>query len=91
MAIMIGHASISENNTVNGEPGDQTGGEVCIRTWYDKGWTSMAIHPDPDVRERHAQAVEDACKNDNIGYSQYGVQPEHLEHPGEKGRLLFVK
>ena len=73
MAIMIGHASISENNTVNGEPGDQTGGEVCIRTWYDKGWTSMAIHPDPDVRERHAQAVEDACKNDNIGYSQYGA------------------
>ena len=73
MSIMIGHASISENGTVNGDPGDQTGGEGCIRTWYDKGWTSMAIHPDPDVREKHAQAVEDACKNDNIGYSQYGA------------------
>lgn len=72
MSVLIGHASISENKTVNGEPGDQTGGEVCVRSWYDKGWTAMAIHPDANVREKHAKAVEQACANDNIGYSQYG-------------------
>lgn len=30
----------------------------------------MAIHPDPDVRERHARAIEQACANNNIGYGQ---------------------
>ena len=30
----------------------------------------MAIHPEAAVREKHAAAVEDACKNDNIGYGQ---------------------
>lgn len=72
MGIRIGHASISENGGVNGVKGDQTGKEVCIREWYSKPWDYMAIHPDAGVREKHAAAVEAACKNDNIGYSQYG-------------------
>ncbi len=73
MSIRIGHASISENGTVNGVKGDSTGKEVCIREWYSKPWDYMAIHPDAKVREKHAAAVEAACKNDNIGYSQYGA------------------
>lgn len=32
MSVLIGHASISENGTVNGSAGDQTGKEVCTRT-----------------------------------------------------------
>ena len=68
--VKIGHASISETNTINGEKGDQTGKEVCVRNWYSKPWDYMAIHPDPDVRDRHAKAVEDACNNDLIGYGQ---------------------
>lgn len=72
MGIRIGHASISENGTVNGAKGDQTKKEVCIRDWYNKPWDYMAIHPNASVREKHAAAVEAACKNDNIGYSQYG-------------------
>lgn len=70
MSVKIGHASISELGTVNGKKGDQTGKEVCIRTWYSKPWAYMAIHPDAAVREKHAQAVEAACANDNIGYGQ---------------------
>lgn len=70
MSVKIGHASISELGTVNGKKGDQTGKEVCIRTWYSKPWSYMAIHPDAAVREKHAQAVEAACANDNIGYGQ---------------------
>lgn len=70
MSIRIGHASISENGSVNGAKGDSTGREVCVREWYPKPWDFVAIHPEAAVREKHAQAVEAACKNDNIGYGQ---------------------
>lgn len=70
MAVLIGHASISEKGTIEGAKGDSTGKEVCTGTWYSKPWSYMAIHPDPDVRERHAKAVEAACANNMIGYGQ---------------------
>lgn len=70
MGVRIGHASISENGTVNGAKGDGTGKEVCVREWYSKPWDFMAIHPEEAVREKHAKAVEAACANDNIGYGQ---------------------
>lgn len=70
MSIRIGHASISENGSVNGAKGDSTGKEVCVREWYAKPWDFVAIHPETAVREKHAQAVEAACRNDNIGYGQ---------------------
>lgn len=70
MAVRIGHASISEKGTVNGAKGDQTRREVCIRDYYSKPWDFAAIHPDANVREKHAKTVEDACSNDNIGYGQ---------------------
>ena len=70
MSVFIGHASISEKGSVNGAKGDSTKREVCIRTWYNKPWDFMAVHPDGVVREKHAVAVEKACENDNIGYGQ---------------------
>ena len=70
MSIRIGHASISENGSVNGAKGDSTGKEVCVREWHAKPWDFVAIHPEAAVREKHAQAVEAACRNDNIGYGQ---------------------
>ena len=66
MSVRIGHASISEKGTTNGAKGDQTGKEVCTRTWYSKPWDYMALHPDAQVREKHAKAVEAACANNNI-------------------------
>lgn len=70
MGIRVGHASISEQGTVNGAKGDSTGKEVCVRGWYSKPWDFMAVHPEESVREKHAEAVEAACANDSIGYGQ---------------------
>lgn len=70
MGVRIGHASISENGTINGAKGDSTGKEVCVCGWYSISADFMAIHPDAAVREKHAMAVEAACANNNIGYGQ---------------------
>ena len=69
-AVRMGHASISENNTINGTKGDSTKKEVCVRKWYNKPWDYVAIYPDAAVRERHAAACEAGCANDKIGYGQ---------------------
>ena len=70
MSVRIGHASMSENSSANGVKGDQTGKEVQIINWYPDSWSHMFIHPNPDVREKHAKAVEAGCLNDKIGYGQ---------------------
>ena len=79
MAVRIGHASLSENGTINGKKGDSTKNEVCARTWYKKPWDYMAIHPDEAVREKHAAAVEAACANNMIGYGQSDRNTAHAE------------
>lgn len=73
MSIRIGHASIDEANKINGgSAGDQTGKEVCVRTWYKhtKGWVLLRCL-DAAAREKIAQAMERACANPAIGYDQY--------------------
>ena len=70
MAILIGHASISEKGTINGTSGDQTGKEVCTRYWYSKPWNVMLICIDKDLAARAAQEMRYACANNNIGYGQ---------------------
>lgn len=38
----IVHASINENGEITGgEPGDQTGKEICIRSYYNKPWNCI--------------------------------------------------
>ena len=68
--VKIAHASLSENRTVNGTRGDQTGKEVCIRGYYVKPWTAVLRFKDPQMRERVAVAMEKAANNDFWGYSQ---------------------
>ena len=68
--VSIAHASLSENKTINGKRGDQTGKEVCIRTWYNKPWDVVIRFLDPDMREKCARAMEYAARNEHIGYSQ---------------------
>lgn len=91
MSILIGHASISENGTVNGAKGDQTKREVCTRTFYSKPWDFAAIHPDSKVREKHAKAIEAGCKNDNIGYSQSDRNSLNTEAKKVKYDLAKIK
>lgn len=72
MAVKIGHASIDENGKITGgTAGDQTGKEVCIRTYYlhSKGWYMFRFISD-DYAEAMAEAMKQACNNPNIGYNQ---------------------
>lgn len=69
MAVKIGSARSSYGNTT---PGDQNGGkEVSTQDWYkhSKGWVVIRAK-DPAVREKLAVAMEKACDNNDIGYSQ---------------------
>lgn len=68
---MIGHACKNENGTYkDGQAGDQTKVEVYIRTWYNRPWNVILRAKDNFVREKIAKAMEMACKNEQLGYSQ---------------------
>lgn len=71
MSIKIGHASIDERGKASGgAAGDQTGGEVCIRTWYSSPWDVVLRPKSADIAEKSAKACEAACANNKIGYNQ---------------------
>lgn len=72
MSVKIGHASIDERGKVNsGSAGDQTGREVCTRSWYNKGWSVLLRPKSATVAEKMAKACEAGCANTKIGYDQY--------------------
>lgn len=69
MAVKIGSARSSYGNTTRG---DQNGGkEVSTESWYlhSKGWRVFRAK-DPAEREKLGKAMEMACANNKIGYSQ---------------------
>ena len=69
MAVLIGSARSSYGNT---SPGDQHSGlEVSTQNWYlhSNGWYVLRAK-DAAAREKIAVAMERACANNNIGYSQ---------------------
>lgn len=71
----IGHASISENNTINGNPGDSTGREVYIRDNYNISNIDPYIVLRPkssSIANASIAACVAGCENDHIGYSQSG-------------------
>ena len=71
MSVIIGNARISEYGTVNGTKGDQTGREVMTQTWATGGKWEYVIRPKSEAdAKKIAAAMEAACKNNNIGYSQ---------------------
>jgi|GEM_PF-509706 len=72
MAVLIGHASIDENGKgAGGQAGDQTAKEVCTRNWYNKDWNVLIRCTDPEIAEKMAIAMEQACANKHIGYDQW--------------------
>lgn len=80
MSIKIGHASIDENGKGrNGKSGDQSGKEVCIRTWYQKGWQFVLRCKDPVMADNMAKACEAGCANSNIGYDMNQRNTAHTE------------
>ena len=80
MAIKIGHASIDEQGKAKGgTAGDQTGKEVCIRTWYNKPWSLVIRATDSGVAEKMAKACQAGCANDHIGYDQNQRNTAHTQ------------
>lgn len=73
--IRIAHASGSEKGTIRGTAGDQTGKEVCIRSWYphSKGWVTLRCTV-PGMADHIAYAGEVIAKDSNVGYDQYQNQ-----------------
>lgn len=68
-AVLVGSARSSYGNTT---PGDQNGGREVSREKYyvhSKGWYVIRAK-DPAAREKIALAMEHACDNNDIGYSQ---------------------
>lgn len=73
MAVRIGHASKDERGKFTGGlAGDQTGKEVCVRSWYNGGWKFVARPISSLVAEAIAVSCEAACSNPNCGYDQSG-------------------
>ena len=70
--IKIGQASRDERGRYSGGiAGDQDGREVAIREWYNRPWNKVLRPKNSAIAGRIAAAMEDACRNDNIGYDQY--------------------
>lgn len=71
MSIKIGHASIDENGRISGgKAGDQTGKEVCVRTWYSKPWNVMLICKDKELAKQAARYMKAICNDNDFGYDQ---------------------
>ena len=71
MSVKIGHASIDERGKIaGGKLGDQTGKEICIRDWYDKGWDVYLECTDESVANKAATYMEQICNDPNFGYDQ---------------------
>ena len=76
--VTVGSARIDERGNANwGKAGDQNSREVATEPYYSHrlGW--YLLRPkEAAVANKLAQAMREACANDNIGYSQsdrYGV------------------
>ena len=71
MSVKFGSARISENGTVNGQRGDQTGAEVMVQDGYihRNGWRVLRAKS-VDKANGLAFSMACACFIDNTGYSQ---------------------
>lgn len=68
------HSSISENanNGLDGKAksGDQTGKEVCVRSWYSAPWDIMLRYHDKSTGAKAAAAAVKLANSNLVGYDQ---------------------
>lgn len=68
------HSSISENGDAGrdgkAKAGDQTGKEVCVRSWYSRPWDIMLRYPDKNVSAKAAAAAVKLANSNLVGYDQ---------------------
>ena len=68
---MISNCGHDENGTYrNGAAGDQTSGEYCIRSWYNRPWNCVLRYPDEKVGATIGSIASYAANNPMIGYDQ---------------------
>lgn len=68
---MIWNSGHDENGAYAwGVPGDQTGGECCVREWFSSPWDCILRYPDQALAAEAAELGRHAADNDNIGYCQ---------------------
>lgn len=68
---MISNCGSDERGRLTGgQPGDQTGGEWRVRSWYNRPWNCVLRHPDANVRAEIAKLARAAALNDLVGYCQ---------------------
>lgn len=74
MKVKLVHASISENNDTGrdgkAKSGDQTGKEVCVRSWYKKPWDIMLRYPDKSIARKAVSAAVKLANSNLVGYDQ---------------------
>lgn len=74
MKMKLVHASIAETGDAGwdgkAKAGDQTGKEVCIRSWYSKPWDIMLRYPDKTISEKAATAAVKLANSNLVGYDQ---------------------
>jgi len=91
---MISNSGHDERGRYSGgKPGDQTGQEWAIRTWYNRPWTHCIVFEDAKVRECICQLSIEAANNDNVGYDQ-GNRTSYnkaLEDAGFRPKNIKVK
>lgn len=72
--IKLVHASVSETGGAGWDgkarAGDQTGKEVCTRSWYDKPWDYALRYPDAAIRAKAAEAAVKIANSNLAGYDQ---------------------
>lgn len=69
----IAHSSIDERGkTKGGKAGDQTGKEVCIRTFYNMKADYVIRIKNKELREEFGNNMIEICKNNKVGYDQGG-------------------
>lgn len=68
---MIANSGHNEKGTyTGGKPGDQTGEEWEIRTWYNRPWNVVLRYPNIAVASFTARLAVQAANNPNCGYGQ---------------------
>ena len=75
--VKIAHAAHGEKGTSGCKAGDQTGKEVCVRTWTYSSKSSSGFHWNvvlrcnkPEVAEQIAKTAVAACNNPHVGYDK---------------------
>jgi cell wall-associated NlpC family hydrolase len=91
-AIYIGnkeivHASINElGRIIGGKPGDQTGKEICVRSYYNHPWNSVLRYS--EVSLTFEMALEIVSRKSGISM-QYWLERRHID-PNFEGLITKI-